>query len=144
VDLDHFKAVNDQRGHDAGDRVLQKVAELLLRNTRSSGKVGRWGGEEFVLICPATAPQDAVELADRLRGIIAATTFEPDDPLVVTASFGVATLHPGERFADAFKRADTALYRAKSMGRNQVASAELADEGHPTQPGGTPWTEQAS
>ncbi len=144
VDLDHFKAVNDRRGHDAGDRVLQKMAELLVHNTRTPGKVGRWGGEEFLIICPGTAAHGAVELANRLRGLIAATTFEPTDPLVVTASFGVAMLHAGERFADAFKRADTALYRAKSLGRNQVASAEPVDAGRPTRPDGRPWTEQGS
>jgi diguanylate cyclase (GGDEF)-like protein len=124
VDLDHFKAINDQRGHDAGDRVLQKAAEVLTRFSRSSGKVGRWGGEEFILICPDTSPRAAAELADRLRRSLEATVFEPQAPLVVTASFGVVTAGPGETFASALKRADTALYSAKSRGRNRVAVGE--------------------
>ncbi|HSW05990.1 GGDEF domain-containing protein [Aquabacterium sp.] len=137
VDLDQFKAVNDQRGHDAGDRVLQKAAEVLTGNSRASGKVGRWGGEEFILICPDTAPRSAAELADRLRRLIETTVFEPDAPLAVTASFGVAAMRPGERFAAAFKRADTALYRAKSLGRNCVVVAEPRESAGAPAPGGT-------
>jgi diguanylate cyclase (GGDEF)-like protein len=127
VDVDHFKAINDQRGHDAGDRVLRRVAEVLTRYSRSSGKVGRWGGEEFILVCPDTSPRAAAELADRLRRRLEATVFEPETPLVVTASFGVVTIGADESFGNAFKRADTALYRAKALGRNCVVVGELRE-----------------
>jgi diguanylate cyclase (GGDEF)-like protein len=122
VDVDHFKLVNDQRGHDAGDRVLQGIARMLLQGTRAPAKVGRWGGEEFVLICPNTTTAEAVLMAERLRQRVAETDFEPDQPLAVTASFGVATLQPGEILSQALKRADLALYRAKTEGRNRVVA----------------------
>lgn len=128
VDLDHFKAINDQRGHDAGDRVLHQLADVLMSNTRSSSKVGRWGGEEFLLICPDTTAEEAQGLAERLRRLVASAVFEPEQPLNVTASFGVACVHPGEGFAQALKRADMALYAAKAQGRNCVVSGEATDE----------------
>lgn len=127
VDVDHFKSVNDQRGHDAGDRVLQGMTQILVQHTRAPSKVGRWGGEEFLLICPNTTASDAALIAERLRQRVAETVFEPDQPLTITASFGVATLRRGEILSQALKRADTALYRAKEQGRNRVAVAEATN-----------------
>lgn len=124
LDIDHFKRINDRRGHDTGDRVLQKISGLILKSTRSSDKLGRWGGEEFILICPNTSVGMAMALAEKLRIIIFDTVFEPDNPVAVTASFGVAAVLPNEPFTSAFKRADEALYHAKALGRNCVIVAE--------------------
>lgn len=124
IDIDHFKHVNDSRGHDAGDRVLKKMSEVIILNTRGNDKFGRWGGEEFILICPDTATSRAAGLAEKLRGLIAETVFEPDKPIPLTASFGVASVLPNELFASAFKRADQALYIAKNQGRNCVVVAD--------------------
>lgn len=123
-DIDHFKRINDRRGHDTGDRVLQKLSELVLKSTRTSDKLGRWGGEEFILICPNTSVGMAMALAEKLRIIIFDNVFEPENPIAVTASFGVAAVRPNEAFTSAFKRADEALYSAKALGRNCVVVAE--------------------
>ena len=123
IDVDHFKVVNDLRGHDAGDRVLQTIARVLRESLRNTDRLGRWGGEEFVLICPGATVHGAVELAEQLRTAISDTTFEPRNPLKVTASFGVAALRRNEPFAQAFKRADDALYHAKHQGRDRVVVA---------------------
>jgi diguanylate cyclase (GGDEF)-like protein len=124
LDIDHFKRINDRRGHDTGDRVLQKISDIILKSTRSTDKLGRWGGEEFILICPNTSVGMALALAEKLRIVIFDTVFEPENPITVTASFGVAAVLANEPFANAFKRADEALYKAKSIGRNCVMVAE--------------------
>src|SRR4029077_11817209 len=90
IDLDHFKRVNDQRGHDVGDRVLQTLGEILRSKVRNTDGLGRWGGEEFVLVCPGASLTKAADLAEKLRIRIMETTFIPEDPLRITASFGVA------------------------------------------------------
>jgi len=123
IDLDHFKKVNDHRGHYAGDRVLQNVGEILRAHTRNSDGLGRWGGEEFILVCPGATLAQASDLAEKLRHRILQTNFIPEDPLSVTASFGVATSPPGGSFDEAFQQADQALYLAKSRGRNCVVAA---------------------
>lgn len=117
-DIDYFKKINDARGHDAGDRVLKEVAGLIGNNLRSTDYLGRWGGEEFIIVLPATSKESALVTADKIRRLIASTMFEPQAPLTVTASFGVAERQPGEDFSALFKRVDKALYQAKSDGRN--------------------------
>jgi diguanylate cyclase (GGDEF)-like protein len=129
IDLDHFKRINDHRGHYDGDRVLQAMGELLREHTRSTDGLGRWGGEEFVLVCPGASLAKAANLAEKLRERIMQTNFIPEDPLSVTASFGVATSPAGGNFDDAFRQADQALYLAKSRGRNCVVAAS-ADQMH--------------
>ena len=124
LDIDHFKRINDRRGHDTGDRVLQKISDMIFKGTRSTDKLGRWGGEEFILICPNTSVSLALVLAEKLRMVIFDAVFEPENPIAVTASFGVAAILPNEPFATAFKRADEALYSAKALGRNCVVVAE--------------------
>lgn len=123
IDLDHFKKINDHRGHYDGDRVLQTVGELLKAHTRNTDGLGRWGGEEFVLVCPGASLSKAADLAEKLRQRILQTNFVPEDPIAVTASFGVATTATGDTFDDAFRQADQALYLAKSRGRNCVVAA---------------------
>ena len=129
IDLDNFKLVNDQRGHYGGDRVLRTMGEILRSQTRNTDGLGRWGGEEFVLVCPGTGLAKAVELAEKLRQKVAETNFIPEDPLPITASFGVAASSADQSFEDAFRQADQALYLAKSRGRNCVVAAN-ADQMH--------------
>jgi diguanylate cyclase (GGDEF)-like protein len=118
LDIDHFKQTNDSYGHPAGDRVLAAVAAILRSGARSIDSVGRWGGEEFMVICPQTELDGARALAEMLRLRIAAADF----PEVgrKTCSFGVAALCPDETLATLVARADAALYRAKQAGRNAV------------------------
>jgi diguanylate cyclase (GGDEF)-like protein len=123
IDLDHFKKINDHRGHHIGDRVLQNVGEILRAHTRSTDGLGRWGGEEFILVCPGTSLSKAAELAEKLRHRILETNFIPEDPLAVTASFGVSASRSDQNFEEAFQQADQALYLAKSRGRNCVVAA---------------------
>lgn len=118
VDLDRFKRINDSRGHDAGDRVLQKAAEIIEQNIRDDDYLGRWGGEEFLIIMPSTGQQEAMEIAERVRRALELAEFEPDDPLAITASFGIGEQRDQEEFSATLKRVDKALYNAKLRGRN--------------------------
>lgn len=120
LDIDHFKKVNDTFGHQAGDRVLCAIAETLCNRVRTSDLVGRWGGEEFMLILPQTTLSEAAALAEDLRRAIHALDFDPIPPQ--SASFGVATVEEGDERTGAFQRADRALYRAKDSGRNVVVT----------------------
>jgi diguanylate cyclase (GGDEF)-like protein len=124
IDLDHFKRINDERGHHIGDQVLRTLGEVLRTNMRSSDAVGRWGGEEFVVVCPGTNLVNAADIAENLREKIMDTNFIADDPIPITASLGVATSSEGQHFDEVFKNADEALYLAKSRGRNCVIAAD--------------------
>jgi diguanylate cyclase (GGDEF)-like protein len=128
LDIDNFKRINDHRGHDAGDRVLQKVAEIIQRNIRSSDFLGRWGGEEFIIILPHTRKEFAIALAEKIRLAIADAIFEPNKTLLVTVSLGIADLDTHQDFADTFKRADNALYKAKQLGKNCCVLADSAQQ----------------
>jgi diguanylate cyclase (GGDEF)-like protein len=123
VDLDHFKQVNDLRGHLAGDQVLQQIGDLLRREGRSVDTVGRYGGEEFVVILPETALHGAMIVAERARQRIQVHNFgTASEPISVTVSIGVASV-PDERATSPetfLALADAALYRAKADGRNVV------------------------
>ena len=121
VDLDHFKQVNDTHGHSVGDDVLRSFAKAVQKEIRASDKLVRWGGEEFLIVCPCTGADEAQGLADKLRHSINSHAWPCG--LRLTASFGVTSLHTGEDFGDAIKRADGALYQAKSNGRNCVQMA---------------------
>jgi len=118
IDIDHFKRINDRRGHDTGDRVLQNISSIISKGIRTQDFLGRWGGEEFIVIMPSTRKEFAIALAEKIRLMIYDTTFEPDNPLFVTASFGISDKLDDEDFATTFKRADKALYEAKAQGRN--------------------------
>ena len=121
VDLDHFKTINDNFGHDAGDQVLAAFGDLLLVQLRATEIATRIGGEEFVVLLPHTALGEAKATAERLRAATAELRI-PGLPLDVTASFGVATMAPGEDRIAFMRRLDQALYRAKHAGRNCVVA----------------------
>ncbi|HEX5589344.1 MAG TPA: diguanylate cyclase [Candidatus Limnocylindrales bacterium] len=127
ADIDHFKTINDTYGHEAGDVVLKGVANAFRRNVRASDRVGRYGGEEFMIVLPETSVEDAAALADKLRLIVAGEPFElPDGHVIsVTISLGV-TGGAGDRVSfDALVReADAAMYSAKALGRDQVYAFE--------------------
>jgi len=120
VDLDHFKRVNDTLGHQAGDRVLNDVAQLFKRNIRKVDTVGRWGGEEFFVICPHCSIVDATKFAEHLREHVQSYDF--GEIGVITASFGVTTYQKGDSSIELLSRSDEALYRSKESGRNKVTS----------------------
>ncbi len=125
IDLDHFKLVNDQYGHPAGDKVLQRVAETLLKNKRGYDTVGRWGGEEFLMILPNTDLDQAAIVAERLRATLAATQLAVTDSktLALNASLGVTSMQRTQQpftIETLLKQADEALYQAKGKGRNCV------------------------
>ncbi|HHL39889.1 MAG TPA: sensor domain-containing diguanylate cyclase [Deltaproteobacteria bacterium] len=124
-DIDHFKAVNDTFGHMAGDRALKTVADIARATLRRSDSLTRWGGEEFVIVAPETGLQEAVRLAERVRGRIEAGPFEEIPGL--TASFGVAELEDGDTIDTFITRTDNALYDAKKKGRNRVETAGRRD-----------------
>jgi diguanylate cyclase (GGDEF)-like protein/hemerythrin-like metal-binding protein len=123
LDLDHFKQVNDTWGHGVGDQVLVGVTRILETNVRDSDSIGRIGGEEFVVLASGTPGRGAVQLAEKLRALIAETPLGPAG--LVTGSFGVAEQRPGETAEALLRRADQALYAAKSGGRNRVTCEEV-------------------
>jgi diguanylate cyclase (GGDEF)-like protein len=124
LDIDHFKRINDERGHLVGDAVLRQIGALVEASVRTVDIAARYGGEEFVLLLPETSQDGGIIFAERLRESIERYPFDAsgEEPLHLTASIGVATF-PSPRVdstEDLFARADEALYRAKSGGRNQV------------------------
>ncbi|GAB6035586.1 hypothetical protein JCM15519_01450 [Fundidesulfovibrio butyratiphilus] len=121
TDLDHFKRVNDTFGHSEGDNVLLRIADILTGLARETDIVGRWGGEEFLIVCPETGENAAQVFAERLRLEIAETGFSVVGSM--TASFGVTISRPGDDQQTILQRADRALYLAKNGGRNRVAHA---------------------
>jgi diguanylate cyclase (GGDEF)-like protein len=121
IDLDWFKRINDQYGHPTGDEVLRTFAITMFANIRSIDKFGRYGGEEFLLVLPETANDSAKRTLDRSRAIIADLDWSAISPgMLVTISAGLATLRPEDAPDSLLARADSALYRAKDLGRNQV------------------------
>jgi diguanylate cyclase (GGDEF)-like protein len=120
LDIDFFKTVNDTLGHQTGDEVLKQFASLIKNNIRSTDILGRWGGEEFLIVCPETNLENAVHLAQTLCSRIASEGFGKAGPQ--TASFGVTAYKREDNTEAMILRADKALYLAKSRGRNQVES----------------------
>lgn len=121
LDIDHFKNVNDTYGHLAGDQVLTTIGQILKGRVRETDVAGRWGGEEFLVICPNTSLTAAAAVAETLRGKVEQQHF----PVVGarTMSFGVASYRPGDTIITVEARADNALYAAKDGGRNRVMTA---------------------
>jgi len=118
IDIDHFKRVNDTYGHPVGDEVLRQFAKILKKSARITDTVGRWGGEEFMIIASETDSFGATKFATIIKNIVS----EHDFPKVgrVTASFGLSQISVGDSIEDLVNRADLALYSAKESGRNRV------------------------
>ncbi|WP_448091472.1 diguanylate cyclase [Pseudomonas lini] len=121
LDLDHFKRINDNYGHLAGDKVLKIIASVLRKRLRGTDFIARFGGEEFVLLMPATIPMVGAILLETLRASIEACPFHfKGERVTITISMGLTAFRPGEHSDLVLKRADQALYRAKNTGRNRV------------------------
>lgn len=118
LDIDHFKSVNDTYGHPVGDQVLMDVARLLCCGVREVDVVGRWGGEEFLIICPDTTFDGALATAEKLRERVAGHTFAAVGNK--TSSFGVTAVRSDDTIPAMMARVDLALYRSKENGRNRV------------------------
>lgn len=136
LDLDGFKAVNDELGHPVGDDTLRDVAQILMKHSRGINVVVRYGGDEFAVLLVETSKAGARLYADRIRQVIASYPFSHGKP--ITASFGVASLPDDEvqTAEDLFRVADEALYSAKRAGKNQVASAGPAEKAAPKEQAG--------
>lgn len=125
-DVDHFKPLNDTHGHAVGDRVLAEVVACARRALRESDLIGRWGGDEFVVMMPACSATSAAEVADKLRRAVTGLTETGDTP-PVTISVGVAEWRLGEDLEALVARADTQLYAAKRQGRDRTVGENAAD-----------------
>jgi len=117
-DIDFFKQVNDEYGHAIGDEALRLFSRVLQENLRESDCIGRWGGEEFIILAPEADLISAKQLAEKLRVMVMNASFAPVQQL--TASFGVAQYQVEENFDALYVRTDEALYLAKNNGRNKV------------------------
>lgn len=120
IDLDRFKQINDTFGHVVGDAVLVKVARTLKEGLRGTDYVGRWGGEEFLILCPETSHEDSMQLAERLRRSVYAQDYATKQPQSI--SMGVASFRDGDTLDSLLVRSDQAMYLAKESGRNRVCS----------------------
>ena len=124
IDLDFFKRINDQFGHPAGDEALRTFAIGIFANIRAIDKLGRYGGEEFLLILPDTEKDQAVRTLDRLRVIVSEVDWTAiSENLNLTMSAGVCSVRQTDSADDILARVDVALYRAKDVGRNRVVAA---------------------
>jgi diguanylate cyclase (GGDEF)-like protein len=126
LDVDHFKSFNDTYGHPFGDEVLRLIARTLKSAARETDRVGRCGGEEFLIVLPSTTASDAMKLAERARLRLRDISLHPKDgvDVTVTASFAVAQAGEGENDSELFARVDRALYQSKNAGRDRVTMAE--------------------
>ena len=127
LDLDHFKNINDQYGHLAGDHVLERIALLLEDESREPDIIGRLGGEEFAILSPESTMQQASQMAERIRNRIKEESFEFEGHSIqVTVSIGISEVDVNEEHIEsAMNRADKALYKSKGTGRNLVSIAGL-------------------
>ena len=128
LDIDHFKSINDEHGHPAGDAVIAELVARLREVVPDNAEIGRVGGEEFTVVLPHMDLDGAVELAERMRARVAATPFLAPAQRIVTASFGVSHADCGGTFDVAYSSADGALYEAKRSGRNTVVANRTQQE----------------
>ncbi|TVZ41994.1 diguanylate cyclase [Alteromonadaceae bacterium 2753L.S.0a.02] len=125
-DIDYFKTINDNYGHQAGDKVLKLIARLVSTRLRKVDFVARYGGEEFVILLPETTAQQSFKVLDKIRAAVSKAAFRfGDNPVKIGISFGITAFIPEDSVESAFERADKALYRAKAEGRNRC----VVDEG---------------
>jgi diguanylate cyclase (GGDEF)-like protein len=123
ADIDHFKRINDIHGHDAGDKALVDVATALSEELRMPDKVGRYGGEEFLILLPHTTLAQGKKIADRIRVAVSRRKIALDgDKTSLTLSFGLVQFHDGEDLEQLLSRVDRAMYDAKESGRNRVVA----------------------
>jgi diguanylate cyclase (GGDEF)-like protein len=126
-DVDHFKNLNDEFGHLAGDRVLQGLAALVKKRVRRDELLARYGGEEFAVVLPETTIESAALFAERIRAEVESTTFDYDEePLQITISLGATALEPSDTLETLVARADANQYKAKEEGRNRVVAGGVA------------------
>ena len=125
VDIDHFKAVNDNYGHDTGDQVLIQLSRSFEQATRNSDYIARWGGEEFLICCTGVSEDNLLLIAENIRNKVISSVFEVVGS--ITISLGCALIQTGESISQLTKRADVALYAAKNYGRNQTVVSNNAD-----------------
>ena len=124
IDVDRFKSVNDAYGHEAGDKVLVRIANAIRDGVRDYDLCGRWGGEEFMIIMPEISAADGAKAVERMRLAIAGVQMVADGaPVQISASFGIAERKLGEHISDTINRADAALFEAKHNGRNRYEIA---------------------
>jgi len=123
IDIDHFKQINDTYGHESGDRVLQMVAATLQNNLRKNDVLGRWGGEEFLVILNDLVTRDALKfIADKIRMLVANSRLDlPTISLTTTISLGATLLLPGDSIESVVNRTDRLMYKSKKAGRNKVS-----------------------
>ncbi|HEX2093229.1 MAG TPA: sensor domain-containing diguanylate cyclase [Longimicrobiaceae bacterium] len=129
LDVDHFKLINDDFGHEAGDHALQRIGRTVRHAFRTTDLACRYGGEEFAVLFPETPRQESVRLAERLRTVIESLAPSEEVPRSLTASFGVSAYpDDGSTAVELLRAADRALYRAKTLGRNRVEVAQGVPE----------------
>jgi diguanylate cyclase (GGDEF)-like protein len=122
IDIDHFKSINDAHGHAAGDRVLQQLSQCLRDTARKEDSVCRWGGEEFLMICPSAGIQECSRFAERLRKLVEQIRIQVEGQAIqITISAGVSSWTPDSKHVEQLLgQADVALYEAKNSGRNRI------------------------
>lgn len=120
IDVDHFKVINDKYGHLAGDKTLKALAQILQKNTRNTDLIGRWGGDEFLIICSETDSDQAYSVAEKIRTDVNKHHFSTQD--THTVSIGISTYQAQDSYDTLFQRADKAIYESKANGRNQVTN----------------------
>ncbi len=122
LDIDHFKYINDQYGHQTGDEILREFSAILRNNVRITDTLGRWGGEEFIIILPETAIEGATTTAEKIRQDVEGHDFSHEKS--ITVSIGITCFMESDSAESMMNRVDEALYHAKKSGRNQVAIKE--------------------
>jgi len=122
IDIDHFKRMNDERGHAAGDEALRQVSTALAAAVRPRDSLARYGGEEFAVLVPDVEGAQAVQVAERLRDAVASRRLAGADGTTLTISVGVSVKQTADTLASLLARADAALYRAKAAGRNRACT----------------------
>lgn len=130
IDIDYFKTINDNYGHQVGDKILKQFSTLVNTHLRTSDFFGRWGGEEFLIICPNTNLEGALALAQKIQNLTRNYGYTHD--ISLTASYGIAQILGEETFSGLMSRTDEALYKAKNTGRDKIETADQSSIGSDT------------